>query len=170
MDFHRLVQEIDSEISRLQQARALLTGEPTKRGPRTPESGQQLIKLRRVRAASEENISAASLRKDGNALLTQCGNGGQNVRNNKGPGKSVAVIKAAQSAAFTTVQMIPAGQYVTSSSPLAANPPLRFLFHADGPAIPLVFQSAVEMFRNAWELSFLIPHIPLQMQLLAAPS
>ena len=38
MDFHRLVQEIDSEISRLQQARALLIGAPTKRGPGRPKA------------------------------------------------------------------------------------------------------------------------------------
>jgi len=38
MDFHRLVQEIDSEISRLQQARALLIGTPTKRGPGRPKA------------------------------------------------------------------------------------------------------------------------------------
>ena len=36
MDFHRLIQEIDSEISRLQQARALLVGTPAKRGPGRP--------------------------------------------------------------------------------------------------------------------------------------
>jgi len=39
MDFHRLVQEIDSEISRLQQARALLIGTPTKRSPGRPKAG-----------------------------------------------------------------------------------------------------------------------------------
>jgi hypothetical protein len=38
MDFHRLIQEIDSEISRLQQARALLVGEPAKRGPGRPKA------------------------------------------------------------------------------------------------------------------------------------
>jgi hypothetical protein len=38
MDFHRLIQEIDSEISRLQQARALLIGEPVKRGPGRPKA------------------------------------------------------------------------------------------------------------------------------------
>ena len=38
MDFNRLVHEIDSEISRLQQARALLTGESTKRGPGRPKA------------------------------------------------------------------------------------------------------------------------------------
>jgi hypothetical protein len=38
MDFHRLVEEIDSEISRLQQARALLIGEPAKRGPGRPKA------------------------------------------------------------------------------------------------------------------------------------
>jgi hypothetical protein len=37
VDFNRLVHEIDSEISRLQQARALLTGEPTKRSPGRPK-------------------------------------------------------------------------------------------------------------------------------------
>ena len=38
MDFNRLVHEIDSEISRLQQARALLTGETAKRGPGRPKA------------------------------------------------------------------------------------------------------------------------------------
>jgi hypothetical protein len=38
MDFRRLIEEIDSEISRLQQARALLIGEPTKRGPGRPKA------------------------------------------------------------------------------------------------------------------------------------
>lgn len=38
MDFNRLVSEIDSEISRLQQARALLTGESGKRGPGRPKA------------------------------------------------------------------------------------------------------------------------------------
>ncbi len=38
MDFNRLVHEIDSEISRLQQARALLTGESAKRGPGRPKA------------------------------------------------------------------------------------------------------------------------------------
>lgn len=38
MDFQRLIHEIDSEISRLQQARALLTGEPTKRSPGRPKA------------------------------------------------------------------------------------------------------------------------------------
>ena len=38
MDFNRLVHEIDSEISRLQQARALLVGEPEKRGPGRPKA------------------------------------------------------------------------------------------------------------------------------------
>ena len=87
MDFHRLVHEIDSEISRLQQARALLTGKPTKRGPGRPKASAAPHKLRPVQAASE-NVSAASPLKDVNALLTRCGSGGQNARNNKGPGKS----------------------------------------------------------------------------------
>jgi len=38
VDFNRLVHEIDSEISRLQQARALLTGKPTTRGPGRPKA------------------------------------------------------------------------------------------------------------------------------------
>jgi hypothetical protein len=49
MDFHRLIQEIDSEISRLQQARALLIGEPAKRGPGRPKS-----------AAAHKTAAAAS--------------------------------------------------------------------------------------------------------------
>jgi len=38
VDFNRLVHEIDSEISRLQQARALLTGTSTKRSPGRPKA------------------------------------------------------------------------------------------------------------------------------------
>jgi len=38
MDLDRFIQEIDSEISRLQQARALLIGEPAKRGPGRPKA------------------------------------------------------------------------------------------------------------------------------------
>lgn len=38
MDFNRVVHEIDQEISRLQQARALLTGESSKRGPGRPKA------------------------------------------------------------------------------------------------------------------------------------
>jgi hypothetical protein len=51
MDFHRLVQEIDSEISRLQQARALLTGEPTKRGPGRPKAAAATHKVASSAAA-----------------------------------------------------------------------------------------------------------------------
>lgn len=50
MDFHRLIHEIDSEISRLQQARALLTGGSTKRGPGRPKAA----------ATSQKAASAAS--------------------------------------------------------------------------------------------------------------
>lgn len=38
MDHSRLVQEIDLEIARLQQARALLAGEPVRRGPGRPKA------------------------------------------------------------------------------------------------------------------------------------
>lgn len=38
MDFNRLVSEIDMEIARLQQARALLTGVSGKRGPGRPKT------------------------------------------------------------------------------------------------------------------------------------
>jgi hypothetical protein len=38
MDLDRLIQEIDSEISRLQQARALLIGEPATRRPGRPKA------------------------------------------------------------------------------------------------------------------------------------
>lgn len=41
MDFKRLVQEIDEEISRLQQARDLLTGDSAKRGPGRPKASSQ---------------------------------------------------------------------------------------------------------------------------------
>ena len=51
MDFHRLIQEIDSEISRLQQARALLIGEPVKRGPGRP-------KARVARVAAVDAVAA----------------------------------------------------------------------------------------------------------------
>lgn len=44
MDFNRLVHEIDAEISRLQQARALLTGESSKRGPGRPKVAAQTHK------------------------------------------------------------------------------------------------------------------------------
>ena len=50
MDFNRLVHEIDAEISRLQQARALLTGESTKRGPGRPK----------VAAASHKSAAPAA--------------------------------------------------------------------------------------------------------------
>ncbi len=40
MDFNRVVNEIDAEISRLQQARALLTGESSKRGPGRPKAAK----------------------------------------------------------------------------------------------------------------------------------
>jgi hypothetical protein len=43
MDFQQLIHEIDSEISRLQQARALLSGEPTKRGPGRPKAATTQI-------------------------------------------------------------------------------------------------------------------------------
>lgn len=41
MAFNRVLQEIDAEISRLQQARALLSGEPAGRGPGRPKSPSQ---------------------------------------------------------------------------------------------------------------------------------
>lgn len=44
MDFNRVVHEIDEEISRLQQARALLTGEATKRGPGRPKASATISK------------------------------------------------------------------------------------------------------------------------------
>jgi hypothetical protein len=39
VDSNRVIQEIDAEISRLQQARALLSGESTRRGPGRPKAG-----------------------------------------------------------------------------------------------------------------------------------
>lgn len=50
MDFNRLVHEIDSEISRLQQARALLTGEPSKRSAGRPKAAAATHKVAPVKA------------------------------------------------------------------------------------------------------------------------
>ena len=82
MDFHRLIQEIDSEISRLQQARALLIGEPTKRGPGRPKAAAS-HKVVATGAANPQNVSAVSLRKEENELRTRCASVGQNARSNK---------------------------------------------------------------------------------------
>lgn len=51
MDFNRLVQEIDSEISRLQQARALLTGQSSKRRPGRPKAAPAAATANRKAAA-----------------------------------------------------------------------------------------------------------------------
>ena len=61
MDFHRLVQEIDSEISRLQQARALLVGEPAKRGPGRPKA--RVTRVAAVAAAAASKKSAKRKRR-----------------------------------------------------------------------------------------------------------
>lgn len=57
MDVSRLVQEIDAEISRLQQARALLSGDSARRGPGRPKSatvGAAPNRRRRKRRLSPE--------------------------------------------------------------------------------------------------------------------
>jgi hypothetical protein len=57
VDIHRLVQEIDAEISRLQQARALLAGEPRHSSARPKAGGTKTSKKtggRRKRRLSAE--------------------------------------------------------------------------------------------------------------------
>ncbi len=44
MDFNRIVEEIDAEISRLQHARAVLTGGSAKRGPGRPKAAAATAK------------------------------------------------------------------------------------------------------------------------------
>lgn len=49
MDLNRLVNEIDLEISKLQQARALLTGAPVKRGPGRPKASHSVSAVSKTR-------------------------------------------------------------------------------------------------------------------------
>lgn len=64
MDFNRLVQEIDIEIGKLQQARALLTGEESKRRPGRPKVARKAApatgqRKRRLTAEGRKRIADA---------------------------------------------------------------------------------------------------------------
>jgi hypothetical protein len=63
MNTDEIVQQIDAEILRLQQAKALLTETPLKRGPGRPKSVEQPVatkpKKRRMSAKGRAAISAA---------------------------------------------------------------------------------------------------------------
>jgi hypothetical protein len=66
VDFNRLVQEIDIEIAKLQQARALLTGDVSKRGPgrpkvaaRTASASSTGPRKRRLSAEGRKKIAEA---------------------------------------------------------------------------------------------------------------
>jgi hypothetical protein len=62
MDTNRIIADIDTEISKLQQARALLTGEAIKKGPGRPKSAEPTItkpKKRKLSAKGRAAISAA---------------------------------------------------------------------------------------------------------------
>jgi hypothetical protein len=62
MDTNRIIADIDTEISGLQQARALLTGEAIKKGPGRPKSAESNVtkpKKRKMSAKGRAAISAA---------------------------------------------------------------------------------------------------------------
>lgn len=53
MALNRLIEEIDAEISRLQQARALLSGESVRRGPGRPKASAAAKPHRKRRLSPE---------------------------------------------------------------------------------------------------------------------
>ena len=59
VDFNRVVEEIDKEIARLQQARELLTGKPATRGPGRPKTAT----IKRVAAAATPKKSVKRKRR-----------------------------------------------------------------------------------------------------------
>jgi hypothetical protein len=61
MDTNRIIADIDTEISKLQQVRALLSGVATKKGPASPKStpGVTKPKKRKMSAKGRAAISAA---------------------------------------------------------------------------------------------------------------
>ena len=62
MDTNRIIADIDTEISKLQQARALLTSEAIKKGPGRPKSAESKVtepKERKMSAKGRAAISAA---------------------------------------------------------------------------------------------------------------
>lgn len=70
MAFNRVLQEIDAEISRLQQARALLSGEPAGRRPGRPKAsssqgaaGKTRRRKRRLSPEGRKRIAEAMRRR-----------------------------------------------------------------------------------------------------------
>jgi hypothetical protein len=60
MDTNRIIVDIDTEISKLQQARALLSSVATKKGPARPKSAEATkLNKRRMSAKGRAAISAA---------------------------------------------------------------------------------------------------------------
>jgi hypothetical protein len=62
MDTRRIIADIDTEISKLQQARALLSGAAIKKGPGRPKSTESRVtkpKKRKMSAKGRAAISAA---------------------------------------------------------------------------------------------------------------
>ena len=61
MDTNRIIADIDTEISKLQQARALLSSTATKKGPASPKSTPKVAKPKkgRISAKGRAAISAA---------------------------------------------------------------------------------------------------------------
>lgn len=62
MDTNRIIADIDTEISKLQQARALLSSTATKKGPGRPKSNEPKVtkpKKGRISAKGRAAISAA---------------------------------------------------------------------------------------------------------------
>jgi len=61
MDTNRIIADIDTEISKLQQVRALLSGVATKKGPGRPKSTEPKVepKKRKISAKGRAAISAA---------------------------------------------------------------------------------------------------------------
>jgi hypothetical protein len=61
MDTNRIIADIDTEISKLQQARALLSNVATKRGPGRPKSTESKVtkQKRKMSAKGRAAISAA---------------------------------------------------------------------------------------------------------------
>lgn len=68
MDFNRLVSEIDSEIARLQQARALLSGEKTTRGPGRPKAAQKAAPAAGTGKKRKRRLSAEGRKRIADAM------------------------------------------------------------------------------------------------------
>jgi hypothetical protein len=59
METNQIIAQIDTEILKLKQAKALLTGAEIKRGPGRPKSAESTSAKRTMSAAARARISAA---------------------------------------------------------------------------------------------------------------